>query len=213
MFKKIALIGGALTLAFAVFVPSSEAATPKVDVSNSTIQCNSVFGSVQIKPGLVNGGTATATQITIKGTIDGCTVTSGNSAIILTSTFSGKLGGTSNDCSSLLGANPVSGTITVKWKSDKTTPLAQTSTVITPGNLNGNLFTPGAADPDFGAMALGKFKLGPTGSSVSGAFAGGSGTSTTSAATSQDIATILGSCGSLKGVAALNLGFGTMSLG
>jgi hypothetical protein len=207
------LVGGAVALAFAAFAPSSEAGAPKIDVSGSTIQCNTVFGTAQIKPGLVNGGTATATQITVKGTIDGCTVTSGNSAIIVKSSFSGKLGGTSNDCSGLLGANPVSGTITVKWKSDKTTPLLQTSSIITPGNLAGNLFTPGAADPDFGAMALGKFKLGPTGSSVSGAFAGGSGQSTTSAATSQDVATILGACGTTKGVSALNLGFGTMALG
>jgi len=74
--SKFALLGTAVVLvASTLGMGSATAGPPKIDVSGATIACDTVVGTVGFKPALSATGTATSDAITIKGTIDGCTVT------------------------------------------------------------------------------------------------------------------------------------------
>ena len=209
-------------LALVAFAPSrAGAVTPKIDVSTADVTCRTVFGTVKFAPVLVPFGTVAPEKIKIKGTIDGCTVTNAPSPVtILASTFSGTLESANNNALNLLTLNAVTGTIVVKWKADKTTPIMQTTSVITPNATCGGQFAPGGA---FGTTQYSSFHIGAQAScgtagaqpapSVSGAFAGNDAgaTSTTDAITSQNTANITTQANG-PGVKGVNLGIGTFTL-
>jgi hypothetical protein len=125
---------------------------------------------------------------------------------IISGSFSGKLGGTSNDCAGLVGSNPVTGTITIKWKTVE--KLVSSSSVVTPGQLAGNLFT-----APWGG-AYGQFDLGGSGAAVTGSFAGtdGGASSTTTAVTGEDVTNILGQCATIKGLKTIHIAIGQLNL-
>jgi len=129
---------------------------------------------------------------------------------ILTSSFSGKLTGTSNNFTSLLGVSTVTGTIKISWKTDKATPIVQTSTVLTPGAITGGLYVPAAPI----AGAYGEFHIGG-GVSATGAFLGGDGgaSSTTDAVTSQSAAALAVNGTLPAGIKSINLGLGNIAIG
>jgi len=149
-------------------------------------------------------------QYVAKATVDGCTDTTNGAVKILKSSFTAKLATGTNDCVSLITTIPMSGTLVFKWKADKTTPIAQTSSTMTVTSIAGTIFTPGGS---FGSASYFQFSLGTSG--VSGAFTGGNGgtTSTNTFVTSQDLSTALvGEACSGAGVKAVNLGLGTLTL-
>ena len=154
-------------------------------MSNDAITCNTAIGSVKIKPALLIPGGAVPTTIQVKGTLDGCTDTTNGTVKILASKFKGVLTGTSNSCTTLLGMSSTSGSITVSWKADSTTPIAQKSSTLSLTSLTGGTFSPGGA---FGAASYGEFSIGGAGVSSTGAFTGGDGgvTSTATLTTGQD---------------------------
>jgi hypothetical protein len=198
------------------FVASSavlaHAGAPKVDVGNSAISCATVTGSVKVAPPLVFGGTSTQALLVVKGTLSGCQVVAGNVANGVTGTFTAKLLSTSNDCSGLVGAQPLTGNLTVKWKSNPLTPLLQTSSTIAINSIVGGVFDAPSADPAFGGNAYAEFELGISG--VSGAFTGGDNgvTSDDRIVLSQDIAGLVTTCGTFPGVKSFNLGIGYLTL-
>jgi hypothetical protein len=195
----------AVRIAFVVvLVPIAGWAAQKIDVSNDSITCNTVIATVSVKPPLVTGGTATSVVMAVKGSVAGCTVTGSNAASILSGKLSGKITATSNECITVF--EPLTGTITMKWKADRTTPILQTSSTLNITNVSFSLF---------GApwnMTYGQFSLGT--SSVTGAFTGGDNgaTSSNTSLTSQDIGEILNECGSPTGLKTLNVGLGQVTL-
>jgi hypothetical protein len=210
MVRKLFIVGAlaALPLGFLIRANSAWAGPPPIDVSNDKINCNTVIGSVKIKPALVNGGVAGATDIKVKGTLDGCTDTTNGAVIIHASKFKGELTGTSNDCATLLSASSVTGSITVKWKADSTTPITPNTSTLTPGTLTGGTFAPAALAP----ATYGDFTIG-SGATVSGAFTGGDGGATTHAvlATGQDVGALGTACAG-AGIKAITIGLGTLTL-
>jgi len=210
MVRKLFIVGtlAALPLGFLIRANSAWAGPPPIDVSNDKINCNTVIGSVKIKPALSNSGGPTATTIQVKGTLDGCTDTTNGAVIIHASKFKGVLTGTSNNCSTLLGATSVTGSITIGWKADSTTPINLKTSTLTPGTLTGGTFSPAAPAP----ATYGDFTIG-AGSTVSGAFTGGDGGTTTHAvlATGQDVGALGNACAG-AGIKAITLGLGTLTL-
>lgn len=125
------------------------------------------------------------------------------------SSFKGTLAGGVNDCTSLLGPSALAGTITIKWKAN-ITPNTTTVT-LGAGSSVGGLF----ASPWGGTY--GQFTLGtPEGAALSatGAFTGGDGGAASHSVlvTTQDISSILGSCGA-KGLKTINIGVGQLKNG
>ena len=176
----------------------------KIDVSNDSITCNTVFGTASMNPPLVTGGTATKAVTTVKASVAGCTVTGLHSVSILSGKLSGKVTAMSNECVSLF--HPLTGTLTIKWKADKTTPILQTSSTLNITNVSFSTFS-----APWGA-SYGQFSLGT--SSVTGAFTGGDNGATSSnvSLTSQDIGEILAECGSPTGLKTLNTGLSQLTL-
>jgi hypothetical protein len=199
-----------------MFVSSAQGAPPpKADVSNDSITCNSVTGgSASIKPALTFAGSAQPVTIKVKGTLGGCVDNTNGAVIIDKGSFSGTLTGNSNNCTSLLGTNPATGSLSFKWTANKATPIAQTSSTQAVSTITGNLFAPAASDPAFGAAAYAEFSLG-TGA-VTGAFTGGDAGATSSnvTVTQQDINTFTTLCTPpAKGIKTLNFGIATITLG
>jgi len=108
------------TLVLAFVLPWT--AQAQVDVSNSTVTCNTIVkGSIKLAPALVTGGTS-STVFKIKGKLAGCT-TNAPGVIIPDgkSSFSGVVNIPTNDCTSLLLPGAVSGnslaTRASRWRS------------------------------------------------------------------------------------------------
>jgi hypothetical protein len=208
MLHKVALFGG-IALIGGFVVGSAGVAGAQTNVANDSVTCLTSFGTASISPALINGGTATVTKVSVKGTLAGCTDNTNGTVQLAGGTFSGKFAGTSNDCTALLGTSPLTGPLTIKWKTTKTGPkITPTSTTVTVNTLTGGTFTPGGA---FGSATYGTFVLGNSG--VTGAFTGGDNGATSSniAATSQDITAILAGCAG-TGVKTFNLGIGTTTV-
>jgi hypothetical protein len=210
-----------------------------IDVSNDTITCNTVIGSVKLQPAFSFTPNATET-LQVKGTLDGCTDTSNSAVKILPSKFKGVLTTSNASCLSLATTVAGSGTLTVSWKSNSLvcsggTNVGQACSVATemtdcPGTGGGQCakaalsqksstisitsLTPNAGlmpGGSFGSADYGVFELGVQ--SVTGAFTGGdSGATTTSSlATGNDVTSLANSCaaGTLK---LITLGIGTITI-
>jgi len=157
-------------------------------VANHSITCNTVIATVSNSPPLVIGGTATSVKMTVKGSVAGCMVTGQPAVTILSGKLQGTVGSTSNECITL--AQPLTGSITIKWKADKATPILQTSSTFA------------ITDVTFGGFAApwgvsyGEFSLGTSG--VTGAFTGGDAGATSSnvSLASQDLVEIVSECAS-----------------
>ena len=175
----------------------------KIDVSNHSITCHTVFGNASSKPPLLIGGTA-PTTMKVKTFLAGCAVTGPGSVSILSGKMSGNISATSNECISL--HHPLAGTLTIKWKASEATPIVPNSSTM---EIKDVTFS-GYQAP--WGTSYGQFSLGV--SSVTGAFTGGDNGATSSnvSLTSQDIFEILSQCASPAGLKTLNTGLSTFTL-
>src|SRR5262249_40738483 len=139
-----------------------------------------------------------------KGSVADCRVTAPDLVPIRSGKLSAKVTAMSNSCITLF--EPLVGTLTIKWKAARTTPILPTSSTMTLTNVS---FT-GYAAP-WGA-AYGQFSLGTNG--VTGAFTGGDNGAAASntSITSQSINDILAGCSSPAGLHTINTGLGQITL-
>ena len=184
-----------------------------VDVSNDSITCNAVIAStISFSPGLVLGGSGTAARtVKVKGTVAGCVDTTQPGTKIKSGKFSAVLTGTtSNDCEGfLLNSVPLTGTMSIKWKADSTTPITPLSSTVTI-----TAYAPAGAIGTPWSAAYLQFGLSSTG--VTGAFTGGdAGASSSNALViSQDGDNALSQgCAATGGLKKLNIGLGQLILG
>ncbi len=225
MIRKLAVLGAAVAMPLALIIPSSQAASVTSDNSNSTVTCNTINkGTIKLKPPLTNVDQGPAV-IQVKGKLAGCStdaVDSNSDPVTLTdlkSSFKGTINAPTSDCAGLLGPSTASGSVTIKWKADNGVKLDEKSSTVTipSGGVTTGLYASpfGAA---YGAFSLGtsSFASGSPGTalSVTGGFTGGDGgaSSVANTVTNEDVAFILGQCGA-KGVKALTIGIGQISLG
>lgn len=190
-------------MSFLVVLAPSTGWAQKIDVSNDSIICNTTVSSVSITPALALGGTAPAVM-RVKGVIAGCTVSGLHAVSILSGKLSGKVEAPSNECVTL--SQPLTGTITIRWKADKTTPIVPASSTFDVTDV-----TFGGFGAPWG-VSYGQFSLGMHG--VTGAFTGGDGGAMSSnvSITGEDIGEILRQCGSPRGLETLHVGLGQLGL-
>jgi hypothetical protein len=187
-------------------------AAEPVDASTYKVHCNTVIGTISFKPGLKTGGSETSVSGKVKATLDGCAATLSNgdpaAVTIQSGAVSGKLTGTSNDCTTLLNGGPLTDSLKIKWE---TTPkLLENSSFLTLSALSFNTFSPVFAPFPFSGT-YGAFQL--TVSGVTGSFHGldGGAGSFTEGTTGQDVFTLLDACGG-NGLKVINFGFGDVTL-
>ena len=91
-----------------------------MDASTYKVHCNTVIGKISFKPALNTGGSETSLSGKVKATLDGCAATlpnGGDAGVTIQSgAVSGKLTGTSNDCTTLLNGGPLTDSLKIKWR-------------------------------------------------------------------------------------------------
>ena len=221
MIRHIALFASAAVLAGSLFTGVANAGAPAIDVSHDHVHCNTIVGSIGLKPALLSTDSGPGVA-SVKGTLDGCTDTD-NVAVHFApgSSFSGKLNTTSSSITGLAGVSNLSGTLTVKWKTAKDTKLAQTSTVLTVTQTCGGQLTPGGAfTGTYGTFHIGQMVSCPGGGgavaapSATGAFVGtdAGASSVTDASTAEDIGALLAQSAG-AGVKLIHFGIGDLTVG
>jgi hypothetical protein len=220
--RKFLAVGATALVSAGLFASSAHGSgAAKADVSKDHVTCNTLFGTVGFAPPLTSKTPNVPAKIIVKGTVDGCTDTDNANVHLVASSFSGVLNAKSNSITALLGLTSVTGNLTIKWKVDKTSaPLMQTMTVTTPNAMCGSTYSAGAPlTGTYGFFHIGgpKACMGqtqPASTTAAGsAFAGtdGGASSTTDAATSQDIGALINAAGT--GIKSINLGLGQITLG
>jgi len=192
-----------LTFLVAMLLPIA-AWGQRVDVSNDAVRCSTVYGVTSIDPPLAVGGTAGATVMRVKAYVGGCTVTGPHAVSALSGRISGKVIAPSNECVTL--QQPLTGSLTIKWKTDKTTPIVPSSSTMTITDVAFGFY----ASP--WGVGYGQFSLGF--GEVTGAFTGGDGGAASSnvSITSQSLDEIGAKCLAPAGLKKLAIGLGQLTL-
>lgn len=115
-------------------------AGPPADGTGTVGTC-SINGSIKLKPALVTGGTS-AGSVKAKAKGDGCTGGTMDGANVVSFKAKGTGTTTSNDCANLLGPQPSTISLSVKWKVSKGSPKLNASTITfstQTGGLSGDL--------------------------------------------------------------------------
>jgi hypothetical protein len=221
--RKLVAVGAAAVLSAGFFAAAAHGTGPaKVDVSHDTITCTTVYGAATFNPPLkLFPNPDGPSKVSIKGTAKDCTVSGPHAAVVLSATFAGTLTLPSQEVTSLLGLESTGTTkLTIKWKADKSTPLLQSSTVLTPKAICGGTI---ALPAPFSASTYAQFHFGAQAScggdpqpasSATGAFTGNDGGAgaITDAITSQQINPMIGQA-TTSGVSGVNIGLGTLTVG
>ena len=194
-------------------------AQAQIDTSNETVQCNILQKTaIKASPALILGGTQ-PTTLKLKGKLAGCTSSAGGFTIPDSkSTVSAVLSLPSNDCSALITGLPASGSIIIKWKaSAKIAPAVSTITVDNQDLTAGLFSAPWSVSYGYLGLGVNSRPNGTPGTAlaVSGAFTGGDGGSTSTAAlvTQEDLNNFFDNHCFLTGLAAFNIGIGQVHLG
>jgi len=223
------LVAGASILAMTAVLagPASAAAPPPINVANDHANCNSIVGGIKLSPALTGAGGPGSESIAVKAALGGCSDADNANVFLASGGASGTLTGNSSNCTSLFGSNPVSGTLTTKWKTatgaPKITPAVTTANISGTDagasfGVGGNPFPIPLPWGD-GTALYGAFILnGGVGTvvSIADAFSGGDGgaASNVIATTSQDVIGLGSLCApGGKGIKAVTLGIGGVSFG
>jgi len=231
---RTSLLAAASAIALVVGLAAPAGAATTIDVTNDTITCNSIVGTLKFTPGLTlySGPTDTtpAGAIAVKTVIGGCSTSA--ATIVLSGASSTAVGfpinSTHSSCNGLSGLSTgTSGDLITKWKTasgqPKITPPASTLHIAQTngGNFNDGGVTTPASDSDSWGAVYGIFQIGhdaahgnttaPTGT---GAFQGNNNghTSTIDATTGQSYDQIALQCLLGIPVKALNFGIGGATL-
>jgi hypothetical protein len=127
MGRKLFAILGPVALAITLFSSSATAGAPKVDVSHASIFCHTAFGTVGFSPPMKSGNPPQTYKIKIKATFSSCAV-GGAPVAMVSGQLSSSYVTTANFCAG--GGLPFSatGTTTVAWKANASTPITPTKT-------------------------------------------------------------------------------------
>jgi len=201
------------TSALLLLAPLAHGAAAPANVASDAIRCGTVIATASISPPLTFGGSATSVRVRIKGKLAGCVDLTNPRVIIDSGTFQGTLVGTTNDCFALTKGQPLTGSLTYRWKASAETPIEPTSSVQAVDSLSGVAFAPAPLHPGLGGVNYLALTLG--GGLVTGAFTGSDAgaTSRTVLVTSESGTFFTSQCGTLgAGIRALHFGLGAITL-
>jgi len=128
----LALPVGMMTM---VGVQTASAGSPPV-TGTGTVSCTGATGQLGFKPALTFTGTSPETA-SVKVTLHGCSAAGSN---VTTANFNGSgkgsLSAATNNCTALLGAQPVTGSVSIKW-TGKAGTAKLNNTVLTLTSITG----------------------------------------------------------------------------
>jgi hypothetical protein len=168
--KKLLLTAAAVAMPVGLVAATggiASAGAPATDVTNASITCTNVSGSLKFAPALTLAG-GNPENTSVKLAVSGCTVSGVAGVTVSAGKGSGVLHSTSNAATGLLGNTAVTGQVAIKWTSN--VKLTNKSSTVTVTYFTGGTSTDGYASLDILAGNA----------SVSGDFSGGeSGANTT----------------------------------
>jgi len=182
--KKLLLIAAAVAMPTGIIASAagaSAASKPTINVSNASISCTSVAGLLKFSPPLKINGTGDLEKTSVRLDLSGCTVSGTATPVTITSGRGhGTLHSASTNAASLLGPTPVSGFVTINWKTKSKLVLKQSVVFVSE-------FTGGAPNDGYVSVAVN-----PGDASVGGDFTGGDGgaSSTMYAESTQTLASL-----------------------
>ncbi len=145
--RSILLIGVAALLP--VGAQMANAAAQVYDTSAASITCNTVQGSIAIKPFLTLTPAAGTTAFKFKAKLNGCTVTGATPVTtppltVLSGSVTGVLtAGSGAFCLALAASTPVTGNLIFAYKTAAGQKLDHNTTVVTPTNMVGGTLVVG----------------------------------------------------------------------
>ena len=178
--KKLLLTAAAVAMPVGLVAATggvASAGAPKTDVTNASISCTNVSGSLKFAPALTLAG-GQPENTSVKLTVGGCTVTGAPGVTVSVGKGTGVLHSANNNASGLLGSTAVTGQVNIKWTSNVKLTSKMSTVAVT-------FFTGGTSTDGFATLDI---LAGDA--SVSGDFAGNNaGASTTlHAETGQSVA-------------------------
>jgi hypothetical protein len=214
----IALVAIALGTRLATATP-----LPPIDATNDHVHCSSMIAGIQISPPF-GAASPAVTKFAIRGTLLGCTDTDNPAVTLLSGKVAGILTSTSPiSVDALTGqTTPVTGTITITWKTAGASPkLVSSTTTLSPTTLDttGTLNPNEEGLPVFGGSsndAFIAFTIGsPDAITSIGSFTGGDTgiSSTIIAVTSPSLEALAVELESTKKLPSLPIGIGAAQLG
>lgn len=183
--------------------------TTPIDITHSSVRCDTVSGVISVKPSLILGGGATPTVVKVKGTLTDCRVQPNPSmgAFTVTGKFSASLTGTTNDCGAFFSSGDpgLTGPFSVTWKPDQATPITPTSTKATVVRTAGNFTFTSGWGTEYQQVNVSIDDVSVTGAflpvlSITGA--------SLFVIPVEDVNSISAACSSTKGLTKLHVGFG-----
>ncbi len=196
------------------------------DTSAASITCNTVQGSIAIKPFLTFAGAGTlTTAFKVVAKLNGCTVTGATPVTtppltIVSGSIKGVLTGPVGlNCLALAAPTAVTGNLIFSWKAAPNQKLDHATTVVTPNTMNGGTFTIGTGSygnltADAGSGAVLK-PFDATTCKTCGAFMAPSPSLSISALTGEDSGYLSNQCTAVKpfvGIKSITLAIGEVTL-
>jgi hypothetical protein len=229
MIRKIGFVAVAALVPFGLFALSPSAASAmglpaSVDVTNATVRCGTVSGTVTFSPA-VHAATWVPAKMRVKASLANCSSSS------VPTVFSGKMSGVLNFglptepidpiiCHNILvGGDPfMSGALAIRWHS--TEPLSVSHSAFIPGafyaggEFGGDPVTSDGSQYYHFAIGFMPFKLITPTSTVTGAFQGSDNgqNSLLHIVTSEELGLLNASCGSVTGLKSMTIGLGSIEL-
>ncbi len=161
--KKLLLTAAAVAMPVGLVAATggvASAAAPKTDVTNASISCTTVSGTLKFAPALTLAG-GQPENSGVKLSVSGCTVSGAPGVTVSAGKGAGVLHSADNNAGGLLGSTAVTGQVNIKWTSNvKLTSKTSTVTV--------SFFTGGTSTDGFATLDILAGKA-----SVSGDFSGG----------------------------------------
>ena len=147
--KKLLLTAAAVAMPVGLVAATggiASAGAPKTDVTNASITCDTVSGSLKFAPALTLAGGQPENSL-VKLAVSGCTVSGAPGVTVTAGKGTGVLHSDSNNASGLLGSTAVTGQVKIKWTSNvKLTSKMSTVTV--------TFFTGGTSSDGFATLDI-----------------------------------------------------------
>ncbi len=147
--KKLVLAAAAVAMPVGMIAATAGVAgagAPKTDVSNASITCTTVTGTLKFAPALTLAG-GSPENTNVKLAVSGCTVTGAAGVTVSAGKGAGVLHSASNGVAGLLGSTAVTGQVNIKWTSNvKLTSKMSTVTV--------TAFTGGTPSDGYASLAI-----------------------------------------------------------
>ena len=147
--KKLLMSAAAVAMPVGLMAATggiASAGAPKTDVTNASISCSTVSGTLKFAPALTLAG-GQPENTGVKLIVGGCTVAGAPGVTVSAGKGSGVLHSASNAATGLLGSTAVTGQVNIKWTSNVKLTSKQSTVTVT-------FFTGGTSTDGFASLDI-----------------------------------------------------------